>query len=273
MKTFAWRRKRNLAITLLLAMIFLFWQASAAAALRKTSHWSGWLLLALVVFLAAYNWRKKFTSLPLGSSAAWLQCHIYVGLLSGVAFLGHIAWRFPNGSFERILAGLFGLVFASGVCGLIVSRVFAHRLTTRGPEVLYERISLFRKRLKNEVEELVLECLAETESVAIPEFYANRLEAFFARPRNLWQHVAQSDRPRRLLLLELEGCERYLNEAEKNALGKIVERVKAKDDLDYQFALQSVLKYWLFLHVPLTYSLLTFTAFHVLLVYAFWGGF
>ena len=49
------------------------------------------------------------------------------------------------------------------------------------------------------------------------------------------------------------------------------DRVCAKDDLDYQYAMQATLKYWLFLHVPLTYSLLVFILSHMVLVFAFSG--
>jgi len=48
--------------------------------------------------------------------------------------------------------------------------------------------------------------------------------------------------------------------------------VRQKDGLDYHYALQLVLKGWLFTHIPLTYSLLLLTLVHVVLVFAFSGG-
>ncbi len=43
---------------------------------------------------------------------------------------------------------------------------------------------------------------------------------------------------------------------ERGILAQIVERIRAKDDLDFQQARQGVLKGWLFVHIPLTYSML-----------------
>ncbi len=54
-------------------------------------------------------------------------------------------------------------------------------------------------------------------------------------------------------------------------MGAVTALAQAKDDLDYQSALQGALKFWLFVHVPLTYGLLIFAVFHILVVYTFSG--
>ena len=61
----------------------------------------------------------------------------------------------------------------------------------------------------------------------------------------------------------------YLDAKGRSRIEELTEIVAAKDELDYQFALQLVLKAWLFLHVPLTYALLTLIAVHLVLVYGF----
>jgi hypothetical protein len=55
-------------------------------------------------------------------------------------------------------------------------------------------------------------------------------------------------------------------------LENLADLVRRKDGLDYHHALQTSLKLWLFMHVPLTYSLMIFSLLHVVLVYAFSGG-
>jgi hypothetical protein len=45
--------------------------------------------------------------------------------------------------------------------------------------------------------------------------------------------------------------------------------VERKDRLDYAHALQSVLKGWLFVHMPATYGMILLALVHLLLVYAF----
>jgi hypothetical protein len=271
MKYFTARRCRNFAIFAILAALVLVLDRLMATALRDAAPASGWLLLGMVVLLAAYNVRKKLPFLPLGSSSSWLQLHIYVGLLAIVVFGAHVNWSRPGGVFDVVLASLFSLVCLSGVVGLIVSRVFALRMTGRGPEVFYERIARLRNRLRHEVEQLVLECLGVTDSTAIHEFYTDRLQSFFAAPRNFFLHLLQSRRPRRALLAEIDAQRRFLNDAEQQFMQRIASRVETKDDLDFQHAHQSVLKYWLFVHIPLTYALLVFAVIHGMLVHAFRG--
>jgi len=272
MKSLRNRRVRNVAVLILLVVLFALAARVSTAALRDTARLSGWCLFALILLLAAYNLRKKLPFLPLGSSAAWLQLHIYAGLLTSLIFGTHVGWRITDGVFESVLAGLYVSVFLSGCLGLIVSRSFARRLTTRGDEVMFERIAVRRKLLQGEVEELVLQCATETGSAAVGEFYVARLQPFFSRARNLWHHLLQSNRPRHALLSEMRGFDRYLNDAERQTIQEIALRVEAKDELDYQYALQATLKYWLFVHVPLTYALLVLAVFHLLLVHTFSGG-
>lgn len=272
MKTFSARRWRNIAILVVLAALLVAGDTLGRVSLHSTSKIVGWILAALIVGLAMYNVRKKLPFLPLGSSAAWLQLHVYAGLLTIVLFVLHIGWRIPGGVLESVLAALYVAVAGSGIAGMYLSRSFARRLTTRGGEVIFERIPAFRKRLQNEVEELVLRSVSETDSTAIPTFYTTRLKSFFEKPQNFFSHLAESHRPRRELLLEIQSQNLYLNEMERELLDQVADRLWKKDDLDYQYALQATLKYWLFVHVPLTYALLVFGAFHVLLVHSFSGG-
>jgi hypothetical protein len=269
MKTFAARRIAGFATALVLSALLIAGNQTLALSFRPTAFYSGWLLLATVVFLAAFNLRKKLPFLPLGSAAGWLQLHVYVGLLSIVVFGLHVSWRIPNGIGEGCLAACFVTVAASGIVGLLLSRIFARRLTVRGGEILWDRIARLRGRLSRDVERLALQCLAETDSQALVSFYTRRLRDFFAGPRNLLAHLVNSTRPRNELLAEIASQRRYLSDPELKYIGQIEKCVEAKDDLDYQFALQSTLKYWLFLHVPLTYALIVFAVVHLLLVHAY----
>ena len=81
----------------------------------------------------------------------------------------------------------------------------------------------------------------------------------------------QSNRPRYTLLKELEALDRYLNNEEKIMALALIDIIGAKDDLDYQYAHQAILKYWLFIHIPMTYSLLIFALAHGMLAHAYGG--
>ncbi|MGO8764424.1 MAG: hypothetical protein ACLQSR_04720 [Limisphaerales bacterium] len=231
---------------------------------------TGWVLLAAMLALAFYNARKKLPFLPLGNSETWLQIHIYLGFFTVLLFLIHLNFRLPRGWFEITLAWLFALVCGSGVAGLLFSRVLPRRLATRGGEVIYEKIPALRHALKTEAERLSLG--AEAKSPLIAEFYARELAGFFAGPNHCWLHLVESRRPLNALLAALDDLRRTGSEAERATLEKLAALVRQKDGLDYHRALQLALKLWLFVHIPLTYGLLIFTALHIALVFGFSGG-
>jgi hypothetical protein len=257
--------------TLLVATVAALWaHRRFHHALPDYGYLTGWILFAAMMVLTFFNARKKLPFLSLGKAETWLQIHIYLGFFTVVLFLIHLNFRALHGWFEMALALLFALVSASGVVGLLFSRTLPRRLATRGGEVIFEKIPALRHALKTEAESLALG--ADAKSPVIAEFYAKELAPFFAGPKNLWLHVVESRRPLNALIAELDDVQRFANEAEREKIGKLSALVRQKDGLDYHRALQLALKLWLFVHIPLTYGLLIFTALHIVLVFGFSGG-
>jgi hypothetical protein len=265
------RRLSQVGIVLFAGFFILLLFSVASASLRSTSFLTGWLLFIVVIFLALYNGRKKLPFLPLGSSALWLNLHLYGGWLAFFLFALHLYPRGAQSLFGMILAGLFLLVALSGVVGIVLSRNFAGRLTTRGGEVIYERIPILRKEIREKAEELAIRSIHEADTQTIGQFYTQRLQPFLSGPKHFFRHLVESGAPWAKLQADMKGLERYLNDTEMEILNQLKELLRAKDDLDYHFALQSVLKYWLFVHIPVTFALLLFTFVHIALVQFFFG--
>ncbi len=240
--------------------------------LYKTSLMTGWLLLTLVVVLAFFNARKKLPFIPMGRASAWLQFHVYAGLLAAAVFLLHVRGRVPKGLLEAILAVSFVLVAGSGVVGILLSRDYARRLTSRGQEVIFERIPALRRRIRDRAEDLVLHSVAEEGATALADFHARSLVPYFDGARNTWLHLFESRRPRLTWNEEFTALDRYLSDSERECARELSELVRMKDDLDYHYALQGALKIWLFVHVPLTFVMLILGTFHGLLAQAFSAG-
>jgi hypothetical protein len=255
---------------LIVATVAALWLHRKFGALPNYAFLTGWALLAGMFVLTIYNARKKLPFLPLGKSETWLQIHIYLGFFTTLLFLIHLNFRLPRGWFEIMLAWLFVLVSGSGVVGLFFSRVLPRRLATRGGEAIYEKIPALRHALKTEAEKLALG--ADAKSPVIAEFYARRLAGFFAGPKYSWLHLSESRRPLNALLAGVEDLRRTGSDAERVTLEKLAVLIRQKDGLDYHRALQLTLKSWLFIHIPLTYGLLIFTALHIVLVFGFSGG-
>jgi hypothetical protein len=266
------RRWRNLALAAIVAAAIVYVLRLREQALHHSSFHSGWLLLAMVLFLAMYNLRKKLTFLPLGSSAAWLQWHIYVGLVSIVVFLAHIGPRVPNGVLETALALLFIIVAGSGLLGLAATRLLPPLLSVRGEEVIFERIPAFALRLRQQANALASDSLAAGDTTALADYYRHKIASFFDGPRHYWFHLFQSSRPRHALMDEIASWTRYLNEADRKRAAELADLVCAKDDLDYHHALQKTLKTWLFVHIGLTYAMILLAIVHAVMAHVFHGG-
>lgn len=267
-------QRRLLAVTLLVAALatLFFGYDRLAPTLRHAAFLTGWALLAVCLFLTAYNARKKLPFLPLGNSRTWLQVHAYVGYFAVGLFVVHTGWRWPSGWFEGILAALYVAVTLSGALGLAWSRIVPRRLTACGDDVVFERIPMVRRQLAERAEQLALDSVVSTRSAAIADFYNLHLAGFFVDPGNLWSHWIGSRQGSRRLLEKLDDLQRFLNADQKPVLAELVELVRRKEALEEQHALQLSLRLWLFTHIPLTYSLLVATAFHVVLVFGFSSG-
>ncbi len=271
MMEFAKRRNRLLTILIVVAILSWMGYAAYSATLVDTRFFTGWTLLLLIVALMLLNTRKKLPFLPIGDTSLWLQFHIYAGTFTILLCLMHIGFRVPSGVMDNILALILAGVLLSGFVGLLLTRRLPPRLATRGNSVIFERIPASTREIAREVEGLVLESVVEADSKAIPDYYAKQLKTFFACPRNFFSHIFELDRPRKIVVSGINELHRFASPREKEILQRISEKVIEKNGLDYQYALQLVLKGWLFVHIPLSYSLILAAFLHTYLAYYFRG--
>ncbi|MEX2315727.1 MAG: hypothetical protein WD669_01155 [Pirellulales bacterium] len=272
MPHFARRRIRNAALTLLVLAAIWAWIRAEEHSLRQTTFATGYLLLAAVGFLVLYGIRKRLPFLPLGSSTAWLQWHLYVGIGTLAVFAMHVKTALPNGILETTLAVVYLLTFASGVIGLYLTRTVPPQLARLGQEVIYERIPALRRAVWRSADDAVLAAVAASGATTLADFYTGRLYDFFARPRPVWYQLRPTTAGRRALLGQMQDVRRYLSDQEQGACEELFALVRRKDDLDFQEARQKLLKVWLFAHIGLTYVLVLLALLHALLAHAFQGG-
>ncbi len=266
-------RRRRLGLFLLALAVLAVWLVAQwqDANLGQSAYSTGYVLMGCLVFLAAYNLRKKIAFLPcLGSSRLWMQLHIYIGFFTVAVFLIHIGWHFPSGTFERFLAALYVIVAGSGMYGLYLTRTAPQKLTAVGHEVVFEQIPLLRRRLVDQARQLILDSASTSEVLA--KFYVNRLAPFLERPCSLGYLLVPTSRHSKQLIADIRDLDRYLSAAQRKAGRDLAGLVKRKDDLDYHYALQGRLKIWLFVHIGLTYGLLITAVLHGVMTHAFAGG-
>jgi hypothetical protein len=234
---------------------------------------SGFVLLLLVISLSAFNARKRVPFLPMGTVSFWLQAHVYVGLFCVFVFICHAGLQVPRGFMEILLWLLFWIVSLSGIFGLILSRQLPRRLNRRGSiSATYEQIPQIRRDLAARAQAIALSAPEKTKMTTVADFYVYKLARFFQKSNNFWSHVFGLSHHMSKIWGNINSVKRYLDAEELKLLEQLERLVYEKDELDYQYALQRVLKLWLFIHIPITVALLVFGIVHSVLAWVLSGS-
>ena len=272
MKWFLKRRLNNFLIFSVLLFITISVILCEADGLHDDSAFlSGWILLAGVIVLTLFNARKKLPFLRLIKVAPWLQFHLYAGVFILIVFFFHIDFTVPQGGLDVLLATLFALATLSGFVGVVLSRWISAQLANAQEEVVFERIPGLVLRAKEAVEDLVLQGVEASGSTTLDDFYRQQLSAFFARPNHIVAQVLQRQPSAHELLQTIDYLSYSVSTHEQKMVAEIADWIKIKQRLDWQYARQGILKYWLFVHIPVAYTLLVILVLHVIVVHAFSG--
>lgn len=264
------QRRARLQISLIIAgIVALIYFSTYNPLLLANNYDTGWILFGLFILLATYNARKKLPYPSLFKSSTWLQFHLYVGTFSALLFLIHTGFAFPTGGFDNLLYwNVFALIL-TGFIGLLLSRTLPKRLTDIGQEVIYERIPQFRLQCLEEADQLVLSITEQYSNRAIQDYYLATLRPYLSQGPRCIELFFSSNRKSQVIVQDITNLFRYLREEEIEVAKQLQDIVERRADLDKHYCYQHVLKIWLFIHIPLTFSVLVLLALHVVLVYAF----
>lgn len=268
--SFLSQRRGRLQISLVIAgLLALIYFATYNPLLLANNYDSGWILFGLFVLLATYNARKKLPYPPLFKSSTWLQFHIYAGTFSALLFLIHTSFSFPTGGFDNVLYWTVFALILTGFIGLLLSRTLPKRLTDIGQEVIYERIPQFRLQCLEEADQLVLAVTEQYSNRAIQDYYIATLRPYLSQRPSCIEQFFSTNRKSQVIVRDINNLFRYLRDEEIVIAKQLQDIVERRADLDKHYCYQHILKAWLFIHIPLTFSVLVLLALHVVLVYAF----
>ncbi len=241
----------------------------AERTLRDASPVTGYALFALMLALGLFNVRKRLSVLPLGTARAWMKAHLVLGTVAALLYFQHTGGLWPGGFYEQAIAACFYAVMLSGIAGFALERVLPGRLVHIEGEVIYERIPSEIAALRERAEARVVKAVQETGSDTLGRYYTESLDWFFWRPRFRASHLVGGLRGERWVQGHITALRRYLNDDERQALDEIEQLALRKNRLDAHYALQGVLKAWLFVHVPAAALLLVLACWHLLLVHIY----
>lgn len=233
------------------------------------SFLTGYVLVALLLASAMLALRKRLPGMPIGIVSTWLKLHVTIGLVILPIFWLHIGRLWPNGLFEQGLAGIFYALVATGAGGRLLQKILPQGLATAGGEVILERIPGEIISLRGDVERLLVACSEETGKTTLAMAYEQTLAWYFRRPRFFVGHVMGMSKARHWFDNRVGGLERSLDAVERGYLDRIRVLAESKHVLDYHYTLQSLLRGWLFLHVPIAAAFYVLAGWHVVLVHVY----
>lgn len=267
-----------LIATISAALLWLVWVYGNS--LRDPRYLDGWLLTAGMSFQLYFHIAIKRASLSPKSAKRWRKCHIFLGYLLIAIFISHSNFSFPDTGLEWMLWLDFVMVTVSGIFGtyLAWSVQVRHGIDET---IDHDRILTRRTELQQQVHDLVVRSEPASTMIPLPalphdawirDLHIIHLQPFLSRRGNLIAHLIGSKRPLKRVTDEIEDLSRFVDAQAQEKLAAILNLVIEKDRLDFARVYLGLSKGWLFVHVPITYSLVVLTLLHVLVVYSYSSG-
>ena len=260
------------AITVL-AFASIWWLAEVYHfSLRDPRFLDGWILFAGMTAQVIFHIRRSVGAPRPSHDANWTQTHILIGYAVVGAFVVHTSATLPDNFLEWALWCLFVLVVVSGIVGSYFMVAVPVKVEQHSSPVAFDAIPKLRLEIAGKAEVLATSP-EDTEGLrTIWKLYSTTLRSFFNGPKNLFAHLKGSRLALRRICHELEAAELELDSSDRKTLQSLKTLVIEKDNLDFQYAHQGLLRVWTFVHLPATYGLIVLTIVHIVIVYAFSSG-
>jgi hypothetical protein len=276
---------------LLVASILLYIPYRMASA--KGPHGGSWiglaygtagtLMILIAMFLRARK-SKRLRTARIGRAYQWMQAHAWLGLLSYPVILFHAGFHW-GGPLTQVLMWTFTVVIVSGVVGLLLQQFIPTKMMRDVPrETIYEQLRHVLTQLRREASDLVAAAVARQEQEAFvleavpagapretlpPEstegerllhaFYTDDVAPFLEDRYPRRNRLAAPDSTATAFRLLRSQLPPGLHET----LDDLRAIVDERRELERQRRLHLWLHGWLFIHVPLSYAMLIFTAWHI----------
>lgn len=221
--------------------------------------------ICMVIFLSFYKLRLNIYRIRLGSMQAWLQAHIYIGLICAALIFIHSGFHF-HWNFSSFLFLLFLLVVVSGIIGALIYKTIPLSIAKYGKEVItYERVIDGLQQYYLDAEKSISNTSDEFKKV-----YEKHIKPLFQSKEPDWKYLMMEEQEllnKRKQTFELLKKTIPANEVyDLNILCTIlIEREK----LAFKGSKLKLLRIWLNIHMPLVFAMLTAAVFHILSIVYF----
>ena len=262
------RRLVPSAIVLSAWLLLQSMRTRAEASLRNEAFVTGYSLAAICVLLTMLGVRKRVLSPQIGRLAIWQQTHHYLWLFSVGAYALH-ANLITTGWLESMLAFSFWSIAVTGFGSWYVNRTSPRLLRAAGSQILRQDIPERSRLIAKKAHELALSSAGKNDTAAMADHYRVNVSYFFATRRSWIYRISPTGGKRRNLLAGLENIDRYLSDEGRSQRREMSVLVQAKDDLDFQYAIQNRIRFWASAHTWVLGTFLVLTIAHVILAHHF----
>jgi hypothetical protein len=252
--------------------------------------WLGYTLgtigALLIVYLAWYGVRRR-TFGKGGSTTGWLSAHVYFGLVLVLLATLHCGFQF-GGNVHTATYVLLVLVVASGCWGIYVyakypSLIIRQRGNVSRAELIEEIHQLDGRALRiaallpPDVHDLVADTIRRTQvGGSIWAMLRGYDESTMLVPATAGASArVVSNQGQRALIEALAGrLAAQVDSSEiakmRNLLDIVARKAALVGKLQRDVQLQSLIQFWLYLHLPLCFALLVALVAHIVAVFFYW---
>jgi hypothetical protein len=265
-----WRR-RGLAVFLGLAVSYVLyaWRTDFTHGGSAMGIAYGVLGTLSILVLLYFGVRKRSYRSTFGTLEAWLQSHLYLGMLAAVLILFHTGFRFQ----DKVAISAFAVLLAvvvSGVWGALVYTSVPRRLTeVEGdltPAEMGEQLNQLARTMAR---------LASGHSAPFQKVCSGLLEELVPERLAGWRALFGAGRKRK----GGDAAAPWAAEigrvptAEQEELRQLLVLARQRRELHQRLLAQqryrNLLDVWLYLHVPLSIALVALVAAHLIAVFYF----
>jgi hypothetical protein len=221
----------------------------------------GWLGTSLMLLAAGLSIRKRVAYQGIGKMSAWLNAHIYIGIVAAFAIFYHSGLR-SGGPLSACLLACFSLTVVSGLMGWWLARKLPPLLTAmeESPAILEDLLSVRTECLQG---------MLELASFGSPDF-RSLVEQRLMKQTASWTRMFQFYRRRSTLAQELPAfqkehaeCLTRLRPQEHRAFQRAAEYALRVNKMNAELLLQRLLRGWLTFHIVSTGALFGLASLHI----------
>lgn len=265
-----WRRLGFLAFLLLAASYgYYAWREEFPHGGSLVGVTYGVLATLSILVLLYFGVRKRSYRSTFGTLEAWLQSHIYLGLLSAVLVLCHTGFRFQDKVAVAAFLVLLAVV-ATGVWGAVLYTSVPRRLTAVEGDLTPEKMGEQLNQLGRSMSRLAAGRSEPFRSVCeglLAELVPVRMAG--------WKLLFGAGRDRRGNGEAAPWAAQLgkVPAAEQEELRQLLVLARQRRELHQKLLAQqryrNLLEVWLYLHVPLSLALVALVAAHLIAVFFF----